>query len=133
MTPSNSLQMPLASAIVAAPDADDELTRERNDEHAVYARGECTDTRWFVRVVLAAGSDGNVQSVRAIVDDRDEAHYAVRLPAQPTGNRGFEARLRRQESVVAIVEQPFHGTVSGRGEVVQPLQGIACARAGAPH
>lgn len=63
MTPSISLQIPLASAIVAPTEYAGRETR--------LARGEATDARWFIRVVLTVGADRAVQAVRVIINDRD--------------------------------------------------------------
>ena len=63
MTPSISLQIPLAPAIVAPTEHEDRETR--------LARGEATDARWFVLVVLTVCADRAVRAVRVIINDRD--------------------------------------------------------------
>ncbi len=76
MTPSGSLQIPLAPALVVSPAgspvvADRAPVAGNEDRDSRLARGEATDARWFVRVVLTTGTDGSVRSVRAIINDRD--------------------------------------------------------------
>lgn len=71
MTPSISVQIPLAPAIAMPPVAADHTSAKNEEREARLFRGEATDARWFVRIVLAVGADGSVRSVRAIINDRD--------------------------------------------------------------
>jgi len=70
MTPSGSLQMPLAPAGSPAV-ADRAPVADNMDRDSRLIRGEAADARWFVRVVLTIGTDSAVRSVRAIINDRD--------------------------------------------------------------
>jgi len=63
MTPSISLQISLAPAIVAPT--------EHEDREIRLPRGEATDARWFVCVVLTVGADRAMRAVRVIINDRD--------------------------------------------------------------
>lgn len=65
-------QPPLISTLVA-PSAylGHGLNWEQGGDQLPFGRADCTDARWFVRVVLTTTDADVIQSVRVIVEDRE--------------------------------------------------------------